>query len=109
MKEVIIIIVIFFMLARLVGYNGSRIEEEVRVFCESIQSDKLSYEEIIALARNNKMEIKVYGNDQVDGSKKDTTIMTEIRKRLWTAHFSCYVEQNNEQIINVKFVANWDN
>ncbi len=100
---IIIVIVIFFILSRIVSYNGSIIEEEVRVFCNLIQSDKLSYEEIITLARNNEMEIKVYG------SKKDTRIMTEIRKRLWMAHFSCYVEQRNEKIINVKFVANWDN
>ena len=109
MKEIIIIMILLFILARFVGDNGLRTEEEVRVFCESIKSDKLSYEKIMVLAKNNGMEVKVYENNHVDGSKKDAMTTTEIRKRFWMAQFSCYVEQNNEQITAVKFIADWDN
>ena len=58
MKEIVIAIGIFFILAGIVRYNGYKVEEEVRVFCESIQSEKLSYEEIISTFFERKCHLK---------------------------------------------------
>ena len=105
MKEFIIALLLILFVVLYFGYKSNQAEDEVLLFCNSIQSNNLSYKEIISHAKANGMSIRTFDTN----SGKDTLSQTEIYKQFGMAYLSCFVKHNNTEILDIKFVANWEN
>jgi hypothetical protein len=102
---VFVVILLIVVWAR---YSSSSSEDEVRYFCESLKNSSLSYSELLSKAKRTDYQVWEYW-DNSPGTNEEDIQVAQIFRRWGMAYLNCYVKQKDDQIIDIEFVADWDN
>lgn len=107
-KDLTGVFVVILLIVIWARYSSSSAEDEVKSFCESLKTSGLSYSEMLSKAKLTDYQVREY-SDSSPGSNNEDIQVAQIYRRWGMAYLNCYVKLKDNKIIDIEFVANWDN